>query len=182
VFGAAVVIAAAQNGMIGRIFNGLIDLFVLLPKLVCLIVFAAFVGQAFYTQVCLIALFSWVGTARAVRAKTLALKQSMFLQNCVVQGYGKFHIALRHVLPNLSDVLTTKFLTGVNRCIMMESTLSFLGIGDLYRPTWGAMVNLAYRRGALVRQAYYYLLTPGICISLLVLALYLIGTGLAKHE
>ena len=68
-----------------------------------------------------------------------------------------------------------KFLLSINSCIMMESTLSFLGFGDLYHPTWGTMINFAYKRGAFIRGAYNYLLSPGICIVLLSLAFYLIS-------
>jgi peptide/nickel transport system permease protein len=50
-----------------------------------------------------------------------------------------------------------------------------LGFGDLYHPTWGTMINFAYKRGAFIRQAYHYLLTPGICIMLLSLSFYLIS-------
>lgn len=82
---------------------------------------------------------------------------------------------LHHILPNLSDILLSRFLLGVNSCIMMESTLSFLGLGDLYHPTWGTMINFAYKRGAFLRQAYNYLLVPGICIMLLSLSFYFIS-------
>lgn len=85
----------------------------------------------------------------------------------MIQGYSRKHIILRHILPNLYDVLLSRFLLGVNSCIMMESTLSFLGFGDLYHPTWGTMINFAYKRGAFLRQAYAYLLSPGVCIMML---------------
>ena len=78
-------------------------------------------------------------------------------------------------MPNLYDVLISRFLLGVNSCIMMESTLSFLGFGDLYYPTWGTMINFAYKRGALLRRAYGYLLAPGVCIMLLSLSFYFIS-------
>ena len=83
------------------------------------------------------------------------------------QSYIRAHIAIYHTLPNLYDVLLSRFLLGVNSCIIMESTLSFLGFGDLYNPTWGTMINFAYNRGAFIRQAYNYLLAPGVCIMLL---------------
>ncbi len=67
----------------------------------------------------------------------------------MIQGYRHGHIVLHHIIPNLYDVLLSRFLLGVNSCIMMESTLSFLGFGDLYYPTWGTMINFAYKRGAL---------------------------------
>lgn len=166
---------AAGKGPAGSILNGCTNIFVLLPKLVTMIVLATFLGSSSRNLILLIAAFSWVGTARAIRAKVIHLNTQPFVENCVIQGYSRGHIVLRHVLPNLYDVLISRFLLGVNSCIMMESTLSFLGFGDLYYPTWGTMMNFAYKRGALLRRAYGYLLSPGICIMLLSLSFYFIS-------
>ena len=180
--GAGIGILAAFRGWVGRLFSGLIQIFVLLPKLITLIVLAAFFGSSASQLVLLIAAFSWVGTARAVRAKALQLYTQPFIESCRILGYSRVHIALRHMLPNLSDVLLSRFLLGVNSCVMLESTLSFLGLGDLYRPTWGTMVNFAYKRGAFLRGAYQYLLAPGVCIMLLCLAFYLISLWLTARK
>ena len=166
---------AAGKGLLGGLSNGIINVFVLLPKLVTMIVLATFLGSSSRNLILLIAAFSWVGTARNVRAKVIHLNAQPFIENCMIQGYSRKHIILRHILPNLYDVLLSRFLLGVNSCIMMESTLSFLGFGDLYHPTWGTMINFAYKRGAFLRQAYAYLLSPGVCIMLLSLSFYLIS-------
>ena len=144
-------------------------------ELVCGIVLATFLGSSSRNLILLIAAFSWVGTARNVRAKVIHLNAQPFIENCMIQGYSRKHIILRHILQNLYDVLLSRFLLGVNSCIMMESTLSFLGFGDLYHPTWGTMINFAYKRGAFLRQAYGYLLSPGVCIMMLSLSYYLIS-------
>ena len=157
---------AAGKGFLDGLSNGVINIFVLLPKLVTMIVLATFLGSSSRNLILLIAAFSWVGTARNVRAKVIHLN---------AQRYSRKHIILRHILPNLYDVLLSRFLLGVNSCIMMESTLSFLGFGDLYHPTWGTMINFAYKRGAFLRQAYAYLLSPGVCIMMLSLSFYLIS-------
>lgn len=182
ILGALIGVLSAQNGFIGQIFSGLINLFVMLPKLVCLIVLAAFAGNGYLNRILLIALFGWVGTAREIRAKTIKIKSSSYIENCKIHGFGKIHIAVFHILPNLFDLLFARFLNGVNGSVMTESALSFLGIGDLYNPTWGTMINLAFRRGAFIRGAYNYLLMPAVCISLLVLAFYLIGLALKKEN
>ena len=150
-------------------------MFVLLPRLITLIVLSAFLGTSRWHLIFLIAAFSWVGTARNVRAQVIHLNSQPFVENCIIQGYSRFHIVLRHILPNLYEVLISRFLLGVNSCIMMESTLSFLGFGDLYHPTWGTMINFAYKRGAFMRQAYPYLLMPGVCIMGLSLSFYFIS-------
>ena len=166
---------AAGKGAVGSVLNGCINIFVLLPRLVTLIVLATFLGSSSRSLIFLIAAFGWVGTARAIRAKVMHLNAQPFVENCIIQGYRRSHIVLWHIVPNLYDVLISRFLLGVNSCIMMESTLSFLGFGDLYYPTWGTMINFAYKRGALLRQAYGYLLSPGVCIMLLSLSFYFIS-------
>lgn len=175
VLGSVIGTLAAGKGVVGGALNGVINIFVLLPKLVTMIVLATFFGSSSRNLILLIAAFSWVGTARSVRAKVIHLNAQPFIENCVIQGYSHGHIILRHILPNLYDVLLSRFLLGVNSCIMMESTLSSLGFGDLYHPTWGTMINFAYKRGAFLRQAYAYLLSPGVCIMLLSLSFYLIS-------
>lgn len=170
--GTAIGVLAAYGGIMGRIADGVIQISLLLPRLITLVVLAAFVGSSQWNLIGLIAAFSWAGTARTVRAKVISLNAQPFLENCVIQGYSRFHIICRHVIPNLYDVLTSRFLLGVNGCMMMESTLSFLGFGDLYAPTWGTMIHFAYQRGAFVRRAYGYLLTPGACILLVSLCVY----------
>ena len=182
ILGAGIGILGSFHGWVGRLFNGLIQIFVLLPKLITLIVLATFFGSSAAHLIVLIAAFSWVGTARAVRAKVLQLHTQPFIESCRILGYSRAHIAVRHILPNLPDVLLSRFLLGVNSCIMMESTLSCLGPGDLYRPTWGTMVNFAYKRGAFLRGAYQYLLAPGVCIMLLCLAFYAVSLWLTARK
>ena len=180
--GTCIGLPASFRGRLGRAADGLIQIFVLLPRLISLIVLATFFGSSAAHLTVLIAAFSWVGTARAVRAKVLQLRTQTFIESCRILGYSRAHIAVRHMLPNLTDVLLSRFLLGVNSCIMMESTLSFLGLGDLYRPTWGTMVNFAYKRGAFLRGAYQYLLAPGVCIMLLCLAFYLVSLWFAARK
>lgn len=173
---------AAGKGILGSLFNGIINIFVLLPRLITLIVLASFVGNSHWNLIALISAFSWVGIARNVRAKVLHLNAQPFVENLTIQGFSRSHVALHHIIPNLYDVLLSRFLLGVNSCIMMESTLSFLGFGDLYHPTWGTMINFAYKRGAFIRQAYAYLLTPGLCIMLLSLSFYFISLYIERQK
>ena len=180
--GTVIGVAAAGSGIIGKLMNSLINVFVLLPRLVTMIVLATFLGSSDTVLIILIAIFSWAGTARNIRAKVIHLNLQPFVENCRIQGYSRGHIVLHHLIPNLYDVLISRFLLGVNSCIMMESTLSFLGFGDLYHPTWGTMISLAYKRGAFLRQAYAYLLSPGVCIMLLSLSFYLISLHFEKKQ
>jgi len=175
-------VLASKNNVFGHLANGFINVFLLLPKLVVLIVLCAFLPSTNAMRIVLIAAFSWVGTAREVRAKTMSLHTALYVQNCTVLGYSKLHTALRHIVPNLYDVLLAHLLVSINSSIMMQSTLGFLGMGDLYRPDWGTIIGFAYKRGAFLRQAYNWLIVPGIAISLVVLAFYLLSLALKKHD
>ena len=85
ILGAGIGILGSFHGWVGQIFNGLIQIFVLLPKLITLIVLATFFGSSAAHLIVLIAAFSWVGTARAVRAKVLQLHTQPFIESCRLQ-------------------------------------------------------------------------------------------------
>lgn len=180
--GTVIGILSLRQGFTGQVFNALINIFVLLPRLICLIVLSGFLGSSRRNLIILISAFNWVGIARNVRARVQHIEQQTFMEALTIQGFSRFHIVVFHVLPNLSDVLLSRFLLGVNSCIMLESTLSFLGFGDLYHPSWGTMINFAYKRGAFLREAYAYLLSPGVCIVLLSLSFYFISLWFSQRQ
>lgn len=174
IIGIIIGILAAKKGIIGLIFNGLINIFILLPKLITLIVLATFLGNSIINLIILISIFSSINIAKNIRTKAIQIQNSPYIEICKMYGYSKFHIAAYHYLPNLKDIILTNFLLCITSCIMMESTLSFLGLGNIYYPTWGVIINLAKTRGALIRHAYSYILAPCICIMLLSLSFYFI--------
>ena len=147
----------------------------MLPKLLILIVFVSFLNNNNLTLIILISCFTWVSTARSIKAKLINLKKQQFIEVNRHYGFPKIHNICIHILPNLKDIIMTRLLLGITTCIMMESTLSFLGFGNLYYPTWGVMINFARNRGALVHQAYGYLIAPCLCIAFLSLSFYFIS-------
>ncbi len=180
--GAVVGLLSAAKGVVGVVFGGITDIFAMLPRLVMLIVISAFLQGSSASLILLISVFGWAGTAREVRAKVVHVRALPFVETCKMYGYGRVHTAVRHILPNVSDVLLSRFLVGVTTCIMTESTMSFLGFGDLYYPTWGVMIDFARSRGALIAGAYQYLLAPCVCIMLLALSFYLISLYIEKRR
>ena len=168
--GVLVGLAAGSGGVIGALANGVINLFAMIPKLPATIVIAAFAGGGLAETVIVIAVFGWVTTARAVRATVLHIKCRPFADALTAAGYSPARIAFRHIIPNTGEVILTRYITTLAGCIMTEATLSFLGLGSVSSPTWGTMINLAYRRGGFAMEAYGWLLAPGAAIMLLALA------------
>jgi peptide/nickel transport system permease protein len=119
-----------------------------------------------------IAVSSWTGPARVVRAEILSLRQRDFVDAYRVLGMPRWQIAFREVLPNALPPVITLAAVVVAGAILVEAALSFLGLGDPNRITWGRMI--AEGRGVL-RTAPYLSLIPGLAIVLTVLAVNLIG-------
>lgn len=129
-------LAASAGGVVGAAANGLINLFMMLPKLPVIIVLTAFLGGGETETVLVIAAFGWVTTARAVRAKAVHLSAMPFAEALTAAGYSPARITFRHILPNVGEVALTRYVSTVASSIMTEATLSFLGLGSVTSPTW----------------------------------------------
>lgn len=169
------ILAGYLTGWKAEFVNGLIEVFLLIPMLPMTIVLAAFLGPGTGNIILTIALLGWCSTAKAVRAKTRQLKHSAFVESLQGLGLSKNRIMWKHILPNLTDVVLAKYIMSVAGCMLLEASVSFMGLGDPTRVTWGGMINFAYKRGGLARGAVNWFLPPGICIILCVLAFYYIN-------
>ncbi len=148
--------------------------FLALPRLIVIMVLVAFLNRNMWNIILVISLFTWQGTAKLVTNRIDHIKAEPYYAAGKMMGYSDFHMAIYHIIPNLKDIIITRFLLGVSSCVILESTISFLGLGDLYNVSWGTMMNFAYSRGAMLRKAFAYLLSPGFMIMLLSLSFYLI--------
>jgi peptide/nickel transport system permease protein len=166
------ILAGYIRGWKGEALGGLINIFLLIPMLPMAIVVAAYLGPGTRNMILTITLLGWCPTARTVRARTLQLKQTSFVESLLILGIPRRRIMLRHILPNLSELILARYILSVANCMMTEAALSFIGLGDPVNVTWGSMVNLAYRNGGFSRGALNWFLAPGLCISLCVLAFY----------
>lgn len=174
--GTALGLAAGYfSGWKGEAASGMIQVFLMIPMLPMAVVIAAFAGTETRNIILIIAVLGWCATARTVRARTMQLKQTLFVESLLILGISKWRIMTRHILPNLREVILSRYIMTVARCITLEATLSFLGMGDPTEVTWGRMINIAYRRGGFTRGAYNWLLSPGLCIALVVIAIYCIN-------
>jgi peptide/nickel transport system permease protein len=176
VLGTLVGIAAGHyRGWRGELFNRLTDWFLVIPFLPLAIVLATVLGASLVNIIVVIGLTSWPGTARLVRAQTLAVEGRPYLERARVLGASDWHQMSRHVLPNVMPLVLAETTLVVAVAILAETTLSFLGLGDPLRPSWGTMLDGAQASGAITGGKWWYVLPPGICVVLVVLAFMLIG-------
>jgi peptide/nickel transport system permease protein len=156
----------------------LADIIMVLPGLLVILILSSVVGQlSIWNLVIIIALFKWAGVSRVIRSQTLSLKVRPYIEAARVAGATHFRILWRHILPNVLPLSFLYMTFGVTSAILIEAALSFLGFGDPGTISWGMMLQWVWKTGNMFR-APYWLLPPGICISLITLSFYLIGRAL----
>jgi peptide/nickel transport system permease protein len=156
----------------------LADMIMVMPTLLVVLILAALFGQLnIWTIVLIIALFRWPGVSRVIRAQTLSLKHRPFIEAGKVAGASHLRIIFRHIMPNVLPLSFLYMTFRVTSAINIEAALAFLGFGDPGTVSWGMMLQWVWKTGHMFR-APYWLLPPGICISLITLSFYMLGRAM----
>jgi peptide/nickel transport system permease protein len=179
VLGATIgLVAGHYQGRTGRLLMHVTDWFIALPGLPLAIALAAVLGQGAASITIAIAVTSWTGTARLVRAQTLAVGARPFIERARALGATDTQLITRQVLPNVMPLILVSSTLTVASAILAEATLTFLGLGDPTSVSWGSLLNNAFMQGAVTAGAWWYLLPPGLSIALVVLAFTMCGRAL----
>lgn len=168
-------LAGYYGGVIGSLAGRLIELFQTIPGLVFLLAIVSFVGPQLIFVVLAIGIVSWESIARLTRAEFLAWRKRDFVLAGRAMGMTDARLIFGEILPNaIAPVIAVSTLS-IAGAILVESGLSFLGLGDPSVSTWGRLVGEG--RG-LIRTAWYVCAIPGAAIVLTVFALSLVSDGL----
>ena len=169
-------LAGYLGGLADDIIARFADIQLAFPLVLLAIAVVGVVGPSLWTIIGTLGVTSWVQYVRVVRAETMALRDREFVQAAVATGLAPMRIMLRHILPNIASSVSVLATFEVARAIILESALSFLGLGvPQSTPSWGAM--LADGRQYL-DTSWWLGLFPGLAISLTVLGANLFGDGL----
>jgi peptide/nickel transport system permease protein len=172
-------ISGYRGGLVDVILMRLTDVGLSLPTILIAVVLVAVSEPSFRNVILVIALLLWPRFARQIRGETLAVKEQDFVALAVVAGRSGAWIIGRHVLPNVMPTLLVISTLQVGYVILLEGTLSFLGVGvPPPNPAWGLMI--ADGRGYLA-TAWWITLFPGLAMLLTVLAVNLLGDWLRDH-
>lgn len=168
-------VAGFVGGWLDEVLMRLTEAFQTVPGFVLALALISVLGSSLSSIVLAIALSSWTGPARLVRAEVLSLRRRDFVDAYRVLGMPTLQIAFREVLPNALPPVVTLAAVIVATAILVEAALAFLGLGDPNRVTWGGMI--AEGRSVL-RSAPWLAATPGLALVVTVLAVSLVGEGL----
>jgi peptide/nickel transport system permease protein len=166
--------AGYKGGRLDDILMGLVDITYGIPFLPFAIVLVSLLGTSIWNVILIISLLFWRSTARVIRAQVLSLKERPFIWSARAAGAKPAYIIYRHILPNVLPLILLYTALAVSTGVLTEAGLSFLGFGDARFPSWGTMLNDAFRAGA-ARRAWWWIVPPGVCIALFTTATYMLG-------
>jgi peptide/nickel transport system permease protein len=167
-------VAGYFGGWVDVTVSRLIEVMICFPSFFLILTLAAFVEErSIFHVMVIIGITSWTGVARLVRAEFLKHKELEYAQAALALGVPRGRIIFGHILPNAIAPVLVSATFGVAAAILTESSLAFLGLGDLSAPSWGMTLSAGRSEGAL-----WLILFPGIAIFALVSVLNLVGEGL----
>lgn len=186
--GVLAMVAATVIGVVVGVFAGyvggrlddalmrLVDFLSSIPWMVLVIVASVFLKPGLWTIIIVIGAFSWMGTARLVRAETLALRERVYVGYAGYIGERMPRIIVRHILPDAAPTIIVAATASISVAILTESALSFLGLG-IQPPmaSWGSLLETA--QGSL-QTAPHLALIPGLLITATVLSFNALGNAL----
>ncbi|KGM46842.1 ABC transporter permease [Pseudooceanicola atlanticus] len=151
------------------------EFFQTIPNFALAIVLVAILEPTLTSITIAIAIVSWPPVARLVRAEVMSVTKREYVDAARLAGLSNMHILIRQVLPNTVSPIIVMASLMVATAILLESSLSFLGLGDPNIMSWGFQIGAAR---TVIRSAWWLSFFPGVAIVLTVLALNLIGEGL----
>ena len=185
------VVAGFVGGRIDNALMRLTDFFLVLPTFVLAIILAPVIldiigvdAELFGMRatllviVVVIGVTSWATTARIIRSQTLSIRERMFVDRARVIGSGPGHIMRRHIFPNVVNLIVAQAVITFAAAVFTETSLSFIGLGDPFAPSWGQILDSAQGAGAPGLGAWWYIAPPAVCVVLVVLAFTLVGNAL----
>jgi peptide/nickel transport system permease protein len=185
IFGAAV--AGTSIGLVAGYFGGwteriamrIVDLALSFPVIMLALLFAALFGPSLVNIIIVLALVLWSPFARMARGETLRVKKLDYVDLARTAGSSHLRIMLRHILPNIAGALIVLATLQVGTVIVLEASLSFLGVGvPPPTPSWGSMVSDGRN---FIASAWWVSLIPGAAVLVVVLAANLLGDALADY-
>jgi peptide/nickel transport system permease protein len=168
------------DGWPAAVLFRLTEWFLVIPFLPLALILATVLGRGLFNIALVIGITSWPATALLIRSQTLSIKERPYLERARLLGASKWQQVTGHVLPNVTPMIFANTTLTVAVAILTETTLSFLGLGDPTRVSWGTMLDGAFSVGAITTGAWWYIVPPGVCVVLVVLAFTLVGQALEE--
>ena len=176
------IISGYVGGILDKIIMRLIDIMLVIPDFPVMILLAAFLGPSLTNIIIVLALFSWVSSARIARSQILMLKEKTYIKSAVLYGAGTWYLMRKHFLPEIFPLIAVQMIRLTGRAIISEAGLSFLGLGDPTSKSWGLTIHYATSFKGIYYTDFWkwWLFYPWLFLMLMVVSLAFISRDLER--
>jgi peptide/nickel transport system permease protein len=172
------ILAGYFGGKIDIVLMRITDYVLVLPDVPLIIVIAALFGRSLTNIIVIIAVIYWTSTARVLRAQVKSVRERVYVQRARALGAGNTRLITRHVLPQVMPLLIANTVIFIAYAIFLETFIAFLGLGDPSTVSWGRLIQNAFNDDAILNNAWWALVPPGICVAIVVLACAMAGQAM----
>ncbi len=173
---AVALVAGYCRGRVETVLMRIVDLTLSFPFLVLVIVLAAFFGRGLLTTVGVIAAVMWARPARVLRSQVIKAREFQHVTAALAMGATGWWVVTRHLVPRVAPLAAAQFVRAANVSVMLEASLSYLGLGDPNRVSWGSTLHFANARNAILTDAWaWWILPPGLALTAAVVAFAFLG-------
>lgn len=175
------IVAGYFGRWVDALLMRLVDIVLVIPFLPLMILLAAYLGPSFWNIILVIGVLVWARPARVLRAQVLVLRSLEFVDAARALGASSGRILRKHILPGVLSISLAQFILAASGAILIEASLSFLGLGDPTAKSWGSTLYYAQVRSAFLSGAWkWWVIPPGLLITAAVLGFAF--TGFALEE
>ena len=171
--------AGYRGGIVDELLNMITNIVLVIPTLAVLLIVAAYLQvRSVFTECIFIGLTAWPWAARAIRAQTFSLRTREFVDLARMSGMKSTKVIFTEIAPNMMSYLVMTFILQFGGAILIAATLDFIGLGPTNAVSLGLMMQYAVLWGALLLGMWWWFVPPGIAITAIVGALYVMNVGL----
>lgn len=162
---------------LGFVAMRVVDVFLLVPRFPLIILIATLLTPSVWNLILIFVIFGWPRTTRIIRSEVLSQRNREYVDGVRMLGAWDPYVIRRYVFPQVLPLALVQFVLEASHVILAESGLSFLGLGDPAAKSWGTMLHYAFEYPAIFVSDVWvrWMLPPGACITLAVLALVFLG-------
>jgi peptide/nickel transport system permease protein len=186
---AAAVVAMLIGGTIGLLsgfFGGKTDIVLMritdyvlvIPDIPLMIVVSALFGRSLTNIILIIGVIYWTSTARLIRAQVKSVRERVYVKRARALGAGNGRLIFKHVLPQVAPLLIANTVLVIALAIFAETFITFLGLGDPSLISWGRLIENAFKDDAILNDAWWAIVPPGVCVTIVILACTMVGQAM----
>ena len=172
------VLSGFFGGTTDTILMRFTDYMLVIPDIPLMIIAAALFGRNLINIILIIGIIYWTSTARLIRAQTKSVRERAYVTRARALGAGNTRLIGKHVLPQVMPLLIANTVLTVAIAIFAETYITFLGLGDPALISWGKLIENAFKGDAVLNSAWWAIVPPGVCVTLVILACTMIGMAM----